>query len=114
MKHIQIVVLLLLLLFECCRPLHQFSFTRVQVAVEITHAQYTCLLVISPALYVSAKQTIAEGMTLAYAAVAHQIRQGADLLHLSYQPIATALVFLHRFKEASNEAYPDTVSLFVV
>ena len=85
-----------------------------QVAVEVPHTQYTCQLVISLALYISAKQIITEGMSLAYASIAHQIRQGADLLHLSYQPIATALVFLHRFKEASNEAYPDTVSLFVV
>ena len=45
-----------------------------------------------------------------YVSVAKQVRQAGDLLHLPHQPIATALAFVHRFKQTKKEAYPDTVS----
>ena len=48
--------------------------------------------------------------SVTYVSVAYQVRQAGDLLHLPYQPIATALAFVHRFKQARKEAYPDTVS----
>jgi len=48
--------------------------------------------------------------SVTYVSVVNQVRQAGDLLHLPYQPIATALAFVHRFKQTRNEAYPDTVS----
>lgn len=50
------------------------------------------------------------GTSVTYISVASQVRQAGDLLHLPYQPIATALAFVHRFKQARKETYPDTVS----
>ncbi len=48
--------------------------------------------------------------SMTYVGVAKQVRQAGDLLHLPYQPIATALAFVHRFKQARKGTYPDTVS----
>ncbi len=45
-----------------------------------------------------------------YVSVVNQVRQAGDFLHLPYQPIATALAFVHRSKQARKEVYPDTVS----
>ena len=49
-------------------------------------------------------------MPVTYHRVALQIRESGDLLRLPFQAVATALVFLHRFKQASLAAYADTVS----
>ncbi len=50
-------------------------------------------------------------MSSAYINITQQIRQSGDLLRLPYQSVATALVFLHRFKQASSESYTETVSI---
>ena len=61
-----------------------------------------------PAFPMAANNGLA--MPVTYHRIALQTKESGDMLRLPFRAIATALVFLHRFKQASLAAYADNVS----